>query len=209
MIPRTTLVTCPNDSCVKLGSIYAIWLQHAIQMVSYSWPECYGLRKYLSTLCLQTLGAVSLKFIHQGLSNLYIDSKNSKRSPPQWLTMIMKCAKMAMAGLVRKLHNTMSAPSRAVPSRQATMLPRQTPSPVLPVEQGARLQGRLLEPQHRTVSSATVEDIRQPQVPQYDAYVWGDPNATLQQLAPCTVLQLLETSFSTLHASKSILCNAT
>lgn len=93
---------------------------------------------------------------------------------------------MAMAELARKLETSLSAPSRAVPTRQATLLPRQIPSQLLPVEQNGRVQGRLPDPQHRAVSSATVEDIRQPQVPQYDAYVWGDPNATVQQLAPCT-----------------------
>ena len=42
---------------------------------------------------------------------------------------------------------------------------------------------------NRSASSATAEDIRQPQP--YDAFVWGNPDAApVQQLAPCTLPSL-------------------
>ena len=57
---------------------------------------------------------------------------------------------------------------------------------MLPATLGPQFDAKHISVYNRPASSATAEDIRQPQP--YDAFVWGNPDAApVQQLAPCTL----------------------
>ena len=92
---------------------------------------------------------------------------------------------MAICGLPMKLETSASVHNIAGPVRQASLLPRHIAPLALPFEQPAKLQASRPSSMHRAASSTAAEDIRSPQ---YDAYVWGSPDAApTQQLAPCVL----------------------
>ena len=97
--------------------------------------------------------------------------------------MALRCLRMALCRLPMRLETAASIHNVAAPVRQASLLPRHNPPLLLSIEQPATLQAPRISTSHRAVSSTAAEDIRQPQ---YDAYVWGSPDATpTQQIAPC------------------------
>ena len=97
--------------------------------------------------------------------------------------MALRCAKMAFSRLPMRLETAASVQSIAAPVRQASLLPRHIPPLSLPLERTAKFHEVKTFTSHRAFSSTAAEEIRQPQ---YDAYVWGSPEAVpTQQLAPC------------------------
>ena len=101
------------------------------------------------------------------------------------------------------------AHSVAAPIRQTPLRFRHDPTLVLPATLRSRWDFKHISFHNRSASSATAEDIRQPQP--YDAFVWGNPDAApVQQLAPCTLskpknasqlfLDLIEVHVSTVNA---------
>ena len=97
--------------------------------------------------------------------------------------MALRSLKMVFSSLPMRLETVASVHSTASPVRQASLLPRHIRPLALPFEHRANPQVPRTSTSHRASSSTAAEDIRQPQ---YDAYVWGSPEAVpTQQLAPC------------------------